>query len=190
MNTPNKLTVSRMFLTPLFLALVLTSLSHRYWISLAVFSIAALTDFIDGRLARKNNEITVFGKLLDPVADKMLTTAALLAFLVNGLCDVWIVMIILTREFAITSIRLIASAEGVVIPANIWGKLKTVCQMVFTILILFLADLEENFRIFEKIPLISFSLFSHILLWITAILAVVSGAIYAWQSKDLIDFSK
>lgn len=190
MNIPNKLTVSRMLLTPLFLALIMADIKHNFWLSLVVFAVAALTDFADGKLARKYDEVTVFGQLVDPVADKMLTTAALLSFLHYGLCNVWIVLIILTREFAVTSIRLIASAQDIVIPANIWGKLKTVCQMVFSLLIIFLAGLDSNYTVFKEYTPISLAFLSHILLWITAILAVVSGLVYALQSKNYIDYSK
>jgi CDP-diacylglycerol---glycerol-3-phosphate 3-phosphatidyltransferase len=190
LNTPNKLTVSRMLITPVFLAAFLIDIPHRFLIALVVFSIAAVTDAIDGKLARKNNEITVFGKLLDPVADKMLTTAALLAFLSIGWCNVWIVMIILSREFAITSIRLIASSQGVVIPANIWGKLKTVSQMTFTIVIMLLGELDEVFGIFNQATRITMPFVSNILLWITAVFTVISGTIYIAQSRKLIDFTK
>lgn len=190
LNTPNKLTVSRMLITPVYLAVMMIDIPHRFLISAVIFSIAAVTDAIDGKLARKKNEITVFGKLLDPVADKMLTTAALLAFLKLGWCNVWIVMIILTREFAVTSIRLIASSQGIVIPANIWGKLKTAAQMTFTIVIMLLAEADGLFHIFSEKGLWTQSSISNILLWITAVLAAVSGAIYIMKSRKLIDFSK
>ncbi len=190
LNTPNKLTVSRMLITPVYLAVMMIDIPHRFLISAVIFSIAAVTDAIDGKLARKKNEITVFGKLLDPVADKMLTTAALLAFLKLGWCNVWIVMIILTREFAVTSIRLIASSQGIVIPANIWGKLKTAAQMTFTIVIMLLAEADGLFHIFSEKGLWTQSSVSNILLWITAVLAAVSGAIYIMKSRKLIDFSK
>lgn len=188
MNTPNKLTVLRMVLAPVFLAVLLAErLPYHFWWAVFVFSVAAITDAIDGRLARKNGQITVFGKLLDPVADKMLTTAALLGFMQFGLCNIWIVMIVLTREFAVTSVRLIASAEGVVIPANIWGKLKTVSQMTFTILIMVLAALQEMGVLPVSFPL---SLVSNILLWITAALTVISGVIYLMRSTKVVTFTK
>ena len=94
LNTPNKLTIARMVITPVFLALIMwESLPHRFLIATLVYSLAAVTDAIDGKLARKNNQITNFGKLLDPIADKVLTTSALLAFMVMDLCNIWIVMI-------------------------------------------------------------------------------------------------
>lgn len=190
MNTPNKLTIARMIITPIFLAVALMSFPHKYIVACVIFVVAAVTDAIDGRLARKNDEITVFGKLLDPVADKMLTTAALLAFMEQGLCNVWVVMIVLTREFVVTSIRLIASSQGIVIPANIWGKLKTVCQMTFSVLILLLGELEESFDLFSHISFITFPALSNILLWITAAFTLISGVTYVAQSRKSIDFSK
>lgn len=190
MNTPNKLTVSRMLITPVFLAVILWNIPHRFLFAAFVFSILAATDAIDGKLARKRNEITVFGKLLDPVADKMLTTAALLAFMHLGLCNVWIVFVVLTREFIVTSIRLIALSQGIVIPANIWGKLKTVSQMTFTIAIMLLAELDEIFKLFNNNIPFKFSWLSNTLLGITAILTAVSGVIYVKQSRQLIDYSK
>lgn len=190
MNLPNKLTVIRMFLAPIYLLLMLLEFPYHYIVALVVFSVAAITDAIDGRLARKNNQITVFGKLLDPLADKMLTTAALLAFMREGWCSIWIVMIVLTREFAVTSVRLVASAQGVVIPANYWGKAKTVSQMVFTIVIMLLAQLEESFSIFANLGWFTLAGTSNILLWITAILTVISGITYFVDGKKIIDFSK
>ena len=194
LNTPNKLTVARILITPVYLALILwESLPHRFLIATLVYSIAAITDAIDGKLARKNNQITNFGKLLDPIADKILTTSALLAFMQMGLCNIWIVMIVLTREFTVASIRMIAAADGVVIPANIWGKLKTVSQMTFTIVIMLLGEVYTllatyNPVWYERMP--SLALISNILLWITAVLTVVSGVIYVLDSKKVIDYTK
>ena len=194
LNVPNLLTIARIFITPIFLAVILMdTLPHRFLIACVIFSIGSITDAIDGHLARKNNEITNFGKFLDPIADKILTTSALLAFMSMGLCNIWIVMLVLTREFAIASVRMIAAAGGVVIPANIWGKIKTVSQMSFTILIMLLGETWEiisntNKVLFEKMP--DLSLVSNGLLWITAILTVVSGVIYLNDSKKIIDFTK
>ena len=197
-NTPNKLTIARIIITPFFLAVFLASeLPHRFLIATLIFSVAAITDAVDGKLARKNNQITNFGKLLDPIADKVLTTAALLAFMSMGLCNIWIVMIVLSREFTIASIRMIAAANGVVIPANIWGKLKTVSQMTFTIVIMLLCEIEYiindvfNSDILKNLPeFVSVPRISNFLLWITAILTVISGVIYIKDSKNVIDYSK
>ena len=190
LNLPNKLTLIRMFLAPIYLALMLIEFPYHYTVALAVFAIASLTDMLDGKIARKNNLITAFGKLIDPLADKMLTTAALLAFMREGWCSIWIVMIVLTREFAVAGVRLIATAQGIVIPANYWGKAKTVSQMVFTIVIMLLAELDATFDIFANTGWFTLARVSNIMLWITAVLTVVSGITYFVDSKKLIDFSK
>ena len=186
MNLPNKLTVIRMILTPFYLAAMLIGFKYHYLTALIIFAVASITDFLDGKIARKNNLVTTFGKLCDPVADKMLTTAALLAFMQLGLCNIWVVMIILTREFLVTSFRLVASAQGVVIPAGILGKIKTVCQMVFSIAIMLGLFVGE----FVSFDFEVFSIVSNVLLWITAVLTVVSGIKYIIDGKKVIDFSK
>ena len=186
MNLPNKLTVLRMILTPIYLAAMLIEFRYHYIVALVIFAVASITDFLDGKIARKNNLVTTFGKLCDPVADKMLTTAALLAFMQLGLCNIWVVMIILTREFLVTSFRLVSSAQGVVIPAGILGKIKTVCQMVFSIIIMLGLFAGE----FVSYDFEMFSLISNVLLWITAVLTVVSGIKYIVDGKKVIDFSK
>ncbi len=196
LNTPNKLTIARMLITPVYLALILwESLPHRFLIATLVYSVAAITDAVDGKMARKNNQITNFGKLLDPIADKVLTTSALLAFMQMGLCNIWIVMIVLVREFAIASIRMIAASEGVVIPANFWGKLKTVSQMTFTIIIMLLGEcyqyLPQFFYPGVTCPSwLTLANISNCLLWITAVLTVISGIIYIKDSKKVIDYTK
>lgn len=185
MNLPNKLTVARIILTPFYLAAMMINFEYHYLVAAVIFIVASITDFLDGKIARKNNLITTFGKLCDPVADKMLTSAALLAFMQLGLCNIWIVMIVLTREFLVTSFRLVATAQGIVIPAGIWGKLKTASQMVFSIAIMVGIQLIDVFGWeFEK-----FALVSNILLWITAALTVISGIKYLVDGKKMIDFS-
>ena len=194
LNLPNILTISRIVITPIFLfVLLMESLPHRFLLACIIFSIGSITDAVDGHLARKNNQITNFGKFLDPIADKILTTSALLAFMSMGLCNIWIVMLVLTREFAIASARMIAASNGVVIPANIWGKIKTVTQMVFTILIMLLGEAyyiveTTDAILFSKLP--DLSLVSNGLLWITAIFTVISGAVYLIDSRKIIDFTK
>lgn len=186
MNTPNKLTIARVIITPFFLLAFLSSIPHRFVIACTVFAIAAITDAIDGKLARKNNQVTTFGKLLDPVADKMLTTAALLGFISEGICSVWPVFIILTREFIVTSVRLISASQNVVVPANIWGKIKTATQMVFTVIIMLWGELVETYGFLK----LNFHTVTNIMIWITAALAALSGIIYLAQAKKTIDFSK
>lgn len=173
MNLPNKITIFRMFIAPIFLAVYLAGIPHRFLLSALIFALGAITDALDGRIARKNNIVTNFGKLLDPIADKMLVTAGLLAFMKDGLCSIWIVMIILTRDFAVTSIRMIAASQNVVIPANIGGKIKTVMQMVSFIVVMLLCELTNVYKLGLNMGLIS-----NILLGVTAVVAVVSGLIY------------
>lgn len=189
MNLPNRLTLLRIVLAPLFLVLLLLEFPGNKLAALIVFIFASITDFLDGRLARRRNQITNFGKFLDPLADKMLTTAAFLAFieLQIGTGIVYITFIVLTREFLITSLRLVASNTGTVIAANIWGKLKTVSQfsaIILTILLLFLLDIGV-------IPLAGQGVvqsISTVVLWISAVLTVVSGMDYLFKYKKFIDF--
>ena len=189
MNTPNKLTLARVLMTPAFLGVLLANFPHKYLCAAIVFAAASVTDAVDGKLARKHNEITVFGKLLDPVADKVLTTAAFLALMQLGLCNIWSVMLILTREFAVTSMRLIASAQGIVIPANIFGKIKTATQMAFILLILLMgeavASVPRCASFADMFPTVS-----AVLVWITTVFAVVSGVVYFAEAKKRIDFFK
>lgn len=189
MNLPNRLTVIRIILAPLFLLLTLWDFPFHYLVSLVVFSAAALTDMFDGKIARARGLITNFGKFLDPLADKMLTTAAFLAFLAIGQLNVWAVMIILTREFMVTSIRLIAAKDGNVIAANLWGKAKTVAQFVAIIYMLtalefstwqtgVLSALALPDAVFS-IPLIV----GQVLIWISVILTAISGIEYVWLNR-------
>lgn len=183
-NIPNLLTVIRIFMAPIFLVFLIgESIPHHFLWAFIIFAIASITDFVDGKLARKNNQITNLGKLLDPLADKMLTTAALLGFMQFGLCNIWVLMIVLTREFAVTGMRMIATVQNIVIPANIWGKIKTVTQMVLSGAIMLLAELE----IME--PWV-FTTVSHVAMWIIAVFAFISGAIYIVKAVKVIDFSK
>ncbi|MBP3328026.1 MAG: CDP-diacylglycerol--glycerol-3-phosphate 3-phosphatidyltransferase [Clostridia bacterium] len=185
MNTPNKISIFRIFLVPVFLGVFLMDIPFRYLIAVAIFILGAISDAVDGHLARKHNLITVFGQFLDPIADKMLVTAGLLAFMKDGLCNIWIVMAILVREFVMTSLRLIASAQGVVIPANIFGKIKTVMQMTALITVMIFCGINELITLPFSIPL-----FSNIFLGITAVMGIISAIIYYKESKNIIDFTK
>lgn len=198
MNTPNKLTLARIIATPVFMAAMLINFPYHYAVSLILFIAASLTDLIDGKLARKYNLITNFGKFLDPLADKMLTTAAFLGFIYMfaGTKYCWqmtvITFIVLFREFTVSSIRLVvvSSDSGKVIAANMWGKSKTVAQMISIILGLFayvlIADFGVNDAQFVNICNIAIS----VLFWISALLCLVSGAIYMRDAKDYINPSK
>ncbi|MBQ3005615.1 MAG: CDP-diacylglycerol--glycerol-3-phosphate 3-phosphatidyltransferase [Clostridia bacterium] len=193
MNTPNKLTIFRIILTPIFLAALLIQFPQHYLVATILFIIASVTDLIDGKMARKYNLITTLGKLLDPLADKVLVTAALLAFIKLGLCDVWAVMIILAREFLITSIRMVATTQGVVIPANIYGKVKTVLQMVAIITILSLSWLTGLLADFNVLPVFisqNIWILYEVLIWAATLMTIISGVIYIKDTRKVVDFSK
>ena len=132
-NIANRVTMLRILLIPIFMALLLGRAPYGDWLAVAVFTIAALTDNIDGYLARKHNQITVFGQFFDPLADKLLISAALVALVSQGRLSAWIVMIILTREFVVSGLRLVAVARGAVVPASPLGKIKTITQVVAVI---------------------------------------------------------
>lgn len=174
-----------MFIAPIFLAIYLAGIEHKFLVSAIIFALGAITDALDGRIARKDHIVTNFGKLLDPIADKMLVTAGLLAFMKDGLCSIWIVMVILTRDFAITSLRMIAAAQNVVIPANIGGKIKTVLQMVSFIAVMLMCEISAAFSLDFNMNLIS-----NIMLGITAIVSVISGIVYIADGWKIINFKE
>ena len=197
MNTPNKLTLGRMIATPVFMATMLIDFPYHYLVSLIIFAAASLTDMIDGKMARKYNLVTDFGKFLDPLADKMLTTAAYLGFMFlyasmgksYGIQMTAILFIVLFREFMITSLRLVAVQNGTVIAANMWGKAKTVCQMVAIIVTLFIAALVTVFNL-PALVLNIFMIIITLLLWASAVLTVISGVVYMVQNKSAFLSSK
>ncbi|MBR6502471.1 MAG: CDP-diacylglycerol--glycerol-3-phosphate 3-phosphatidyltransferase [Clostridia bacterium] len=205
MNTPNKLTLARMIATPIFFAIMLMDFKYHYLVALVLFIAASLTDMIDGKMARKYNLVTDFGKFLDPLADKMLTTAAYLGFMfVYGakFGFSWqlttIVFIVLFREFMVSSLRLVTANAGLVVAANIWGKLKTVSQMVGIIAALFFYTLIEDFNVIGAFNLIELcpciitiiDIVIMVLFWISAALCVISGLIYLNECKSYINTSK
>lgn len=136
MNLANKITISRIILVPFFVIILFLPIPYSNLIAFIVFVIAASTDGIDGHIARSKNQITDFGKFLDPLADKLLVTAALIALVGQNKIPSWVATIIISREFIVTGIRLIASGEGKVIAASMWGKIKTVTQIIAISLLL------------------------------------------------------
>ena len=138
MNLPNKLTLFRIILIPFFLFFLLTDYCGNAgkFIALGIFAVASLTDMLDGKIARKYNLITNFGKFMDPIADKLLVSSAFIAFVQMNLLPAWIVIIFIAREFIISGFRLVASDNGVVIAASYWGKFKTTFQMIMIILLI------------------------------------------------------
>lgn len=189
MNTPNKLTLVRIALVPVFLIFLLVDAPLHYFGAFLVFGAASLTDYYDGKLARRDNLITDFGKFLDPIADKLLTTAALLGFLDQsiGWGTIWVVFIVLAREFLISSLRMIAASRGTVLAADIWGKAKTVFQMATILVILFLQGILEvtGTGYWLYLPC---QWFYTVLLWVSAMLTALSGVNYLVKNKDCIDF--
>ncbi|MDI9483634.1 MAG: CDP-diacylglycerol--glycerol-3-phosphate 3-phosphatidyltransferase [Bacillota bacterium] len=184
MNLPNKLTFLRILLIPVFLLLILPVGNNITLISVSpktdrfvaafVFLVAALTDMLDGAIARKKGCVTVLGKFLDPIADKLLVISALIALVQLGEISSWAVIIIITREFIVQGIRILAARDAVVIPAGFLGKVKTFTQMVAIILILIK---NHPFSLITSFPV------GQCLLWVSVILTVISG--YEYVSKNI-----
>ena len=188
MNLPNKLTLIRCILTPVFLACVVIDFPLHYAAALLVFIVASLTDYFDGQIARKRNLVTNLGKFLDPLADKALTTAAFIGFvhMFASRSIPWALFIILAREFAVTSVRLLAAKDGVVVAASFSGKLKTVMQMVSIIYMLAFRQAIRFAVVREAIGATGVLWGSRIgfaLIWISVIATVVSGIQYIWQLR-------
>lgn len=180
MNLPNKLTVVRVVLIPFFMAaLLIDKIPFHIFIALAFFALASVTDWFDGKIARKYNLVTTFGKFLDPLADKMLVMAAICSFAALGWIDVVAVVIILSREFMVSALRLVTAGDGVVVAAGIWGKLKTAFTMIAIVAILAL----EGFGVHNMIV-------NEILIWISTVLTIISGIQYLVAYWPHIDSSK
>ena len=170
MNLPNRLTILRIFLIPFFVFFMLSDFSK--WIALIIFVVASLTDMLDGKIARKYNLVTDFGKFMDPLADKLLVCSALICLVELKRIPAWIVIAIISREFIISGFRLIAAEKQIVIAANFWGKIKTVCQMFMVILMI------ANIR--------ALTLITQIMMWLSLILTVVSLMTYMVQNKSVL----
>lgn len=188
MNLPNKLTLIRCILTPVFFACVVIDFPLHYGVALLVFIIASLTDYFDGKIARKRNLITNLGKFLDPLADKMLTTAAFIGFvyMISSRSLPWALFIILAREFAVTSVRLLAAKDGVVVAASFSGKLKTVMQMVSIIYMLAFRQAIRFVAVREVLGTTGIlwgSRIGLVFIWIAVVATVVSGIQYIWQLR-------
>lgn len=189
MNLPNKLTVARILLVPFFVAALLIDFPLNNLAALALFGAASITDLLDGKIARKQGLITDFGKFADPLADKILVISALLCFVQLGLCDCVAVIIVLFREFTVTSIRLIAASKGKVIAANIWGKVKTVTQMVAIICVLVMQIILDIGALGVALPCCLRCIFywtGEGLIWVSTLFTVISGIIYVKQNKHFI----
>lgn len=177
MNLPNKLTMFRVILIPFFIVFLLAPITpYDKWIALAIFLIASFTDLLDGKIARKYNLVTNFGKFMDPLADKLLVCSALICLIELNKIASWMVILIIAREFIISGFRLVASDNGVVIAASYWGKFKTTFQMAAVCLLI--ADIPSLYPV------------TQIVLWIAVILTVVSLIDYLLKNKDVMKESK
>lgn len=180
MNLANKITIARILLIPIFIACLLIDFKYNNIFATVIFIIAAGTDSLDGYIARSRNQITTFGKFIDPLADKLLITSALIALVENGKVPALAVIIIVSREFIITGLRLIAVSDGVVIAASWWGKLKTVSQIIAIIAIIL-----NNFPFYYiGIP------FDRIALYFSVIITIISGIDYIYKNKDIIKYKE
>jgi CDP-diacylglycerol--glycerol-3-phosphate 3-phosphatidyltransferase len=189
MNLPNKLTVLRILLVPFFVAALLIDFPLNNLVALALFGAASLTDMFDGKIARKRGLITDFGKFADPLADKILVISALLCFVQLSLCDCVAVIIVLFREFVVTSIRLIAAAKGKVIAANMWGKVKTVTRIVAIVCVLVMQTVLDLGGLGVQLPAALpqiFTVIGEVLIWISTFFAVISGVVYVAQNRQFI----
>ncbi len=191
MNLPNQLTLARLVLAFVFVgALSIDGVPQAGTIALLVFAVAAYTDLLDGQIARKRNLVTNFGKLMDPLVDKILMAAGFVLLCEKGFFPAWMVVVILAREFLVTGLRLVASAEGLVLAAENLGKYKTGAQI--TAIIYFLVVLAAREPLFAWIsPLLDWrSLGPHglgqALAWLALILTLVSGASYVWKNRRLL----
>ena len=178
MNLPNKLTILRVVLIPFFVCFMLVPYFDGYgnYIAVAIFIIASITDFLDGRIARKYNMVTNFGKFMDPLADKLLVSAAMIALVELGRIPAWVVIVIISREFIISGFRLVAADNHVVIAASYWGKFKTTFQMVMVCLMI------------AAIPQLQFV--TDIVMWIALILTIVSLVDYLVKNRDVMKEQK
>lgn len=179
MNLPNKLTIARVFMIPFFVFFMLVpGIPYNNYIAVALFIIASLTDLADGKIARKYNLVTNFGKFMDPLADKLLVSSAMICLVETGQLAAWMVIVIISREFIISGFRLVASDSGVVIAASYWGKFKTTFQMLMIIVLIL--NLPGSF----------FEILGVILTWVALILTIVSLCDYLVKNKDVLKEQK
>lgn len=174
MNLPNKLTVFRMIAVPFFIAAYMLGY---YPAALVIFCVASLTDALDGKIARKRGLVTNFGKIMDPLADKILVYSALCLFIESDLIKAWMLIIILAREFIVAGMRTVAASEGTVLAAGMSGKIKTVLQMVAVIMYLFGLSVPS---ISDKVILAA-----NVVFWASLVMTVYSGAEYVWKNRSV-----
>jgi CDP-diacylglycerol--glycerol-3-phosphate 3-phosphatidyltransferase len=190
MNVPNKLTISRLVLTFAFLVVIFAKPPYYETISLGLFSAASLTDYFDGKIARRDGLITHFGILMDPLADKILVCSAFIAFVGCGWTPAWMVVIVVARELAITGLRLLAASQNLVLAAERFGKHKTISQIVAVVSVLVLYSYQQWGVVGKLFALPIFwgpwvVWFAPLSLWVAVILTFTSGAIYLWRNRRL-----
>ena len=194
MNLPNKLTLLRVFLIPFFLLFMYWELPFHFMIALVIFAAASITDALDGKIARKHNLVTNFGKFLDPLADKVLVIAALTVFVDISEINMSAIplIIISAREFMVSGLRLLAANSGIVVAAGIWGKLKTAFTMVAIVASLFWLSLCYDFDLGIACGIRDAvdNIVIPVLIWISTLLTIISGAIYLKGYWHLIDSDK
>lgn len=184
MNLPNKLTLSRILMVPLFV--FFTSVEHNIYCqltALCLFILASITDLLDGRIARSRNMVTNFGKFMDPIADKLLVMSALVMMVEQGRMPGWVCMLMLAREFIVSGFRLVAATQGSVIAAGVWGKFKTLSQMIYIPMALILTpiqsvDMADIHNIWE--------ILTELMMYLSLALTLWSGFDYIWKNREYI----
>lgn len=183
MNLPNRLTLLRMVLVPfLVLFMLCNQIPYSDLFALLVFIVASITDFFDGKIARSRNLVTNLGKFLDPMADKVLVLSAMICLSSGGLCHPVIVIIVASREFMISSLRLVAASQGIVLAAGWLGKVKTASQMISIVVVLSMLSINQMLSM--ELPT---ALVSSCLMWATAFIAMLSGVEYLAHNRKLVD---
>ena len=196
MNLANKLTLIRILLVPIFLVFIVAKgIPYGTFIATFIFILASLTDKLDGYIARSRNQITNFGKFMDPLADKLLVTAALVSLVELGLVQGWAAIIIIAREFAVSGLRTLAASEGKIIAASRWGKIKTVIQIIAIILLLIEVNISTSTTLIKmvansKVLEYVFTSLPTIMMNIAVIITVVSGWDYFRKNKGVISTNK
>lgn len=184
MNLPNKLTLARILLVPVFMFCASRPFQPGWMLAAGiVFALASFTDFLDGFLARKWNMTTDFGKFADPLADKLLTTTAFVYMMTMSACSPVVLVIILAREFAVSGVRMLAAGQNRVIAANMWGKVKTVLQMV-TIILFYFGVAYEAWQGGFGVSAYFSQIAGYVLCWLVAVVTLLSGVVYLWQNRD------
>lgn len=180
----------RVIIVPFFVLFIsVEDIPYRFLWALILFALASITDMFDGKIARKYNMVTDFGKFLDPLADKVLVMAALVCFVELGWTSAWVVFIIMAREFLVSGVRLVAatSDKKAVIPANMWGKVKTAVTMGAIVISIFLGVLNDDFGLWIGVTA---QLIRDILMYLSALLTVISGVIYCYDAREFINPNK